>query len=216
MKQNGNALIIGILIGLVIAAGLFGAYYFGTQKNMQNFSASNPSSNTQITAPTSPAPTDQTANWKTYTSKVGKVSFSYPADWEITLNSNSGATTDDQAAISAFLTPANFQVGDARPGIIGILFVDNSQNLTLPEFEKKYSVNVPVGLYNSESKQMTIGGIDGSYSETMGRCDPNKCSQFVVSLPNRFIVFQNYNTGTQVPNQKEIFEKVISTLKVNP
>lgn len=56
MHQKGNIL-IGILIGLIVAGGLFGVYYLGTQKNKQSQTVTEPastiSSNTQVVQPIS-------------------------------------------------------------------------------------------------------------------------------------------------------------------
>ncbi len=80
-NEDGNALIIGILIGLLITGGLFGVYYFGINK-----SSTHPT--TQQTTPTvsTPRPIDQasikspTIDLRTYTDPQEKYNFQYPSN----------------------------------------------------------------------------------------------------------------------------------------
>ncbi len=81
MNQKGQGLIIGILVGLLVAGGLFGAYYLGIRNNKPQTQNPVVTSTTQQTVQPSPSSTpDPTANWKTYTNnKIGFV-IKYPAD----------------------------------------------------------------------------------------------------------------------------------------
>ncbi len=86
MRQRGNTL-IGILIGLLIAGGLLGAYYLGSTKNSQPQQNSNLADQPQTTPQSAKSSLaskifgkDETADWKTYTSQKFGVSFKYPGD----------------------------------------------------------------------------------------------------------------------------------------
>lgn len=96
MSQKGNALIIGILIGLLTAGGLFGAYYLGTSKNntsSQMELINNPKVNSQPQI--NPSPTqgfsqtgitsnsDETVGWRTFTESSIGLTFKYPSNWRV-------------------------------------------------------------------------------------------------------------------------------------
>lgn len=100
MDQRGHTLIIGIIIGLLLAGGLFGAYYLGSQTH-QNTSSESPaiiSVSPQPTSPLLPSP-NPTANWETYTNSSYHFSFKYPQDWHISL---------DQPNLVYVNSPTNF------------------------------------------------------------------------------------------------------------
>lgn len=80
MYQKGNIL-IGVLIGLLIAGGLLGAYYLGTSKN------SKPQPQNPIIAST-PQPTPITTTkerWQKYENEtlLAGLSIQYPPDWTV-------------------------------------------------------------------------------------------------------------------------------------
>lgn len=76
MNQKGSSLIVGVLIGLLIAAIVGVAYYFGTKSNQNsNTNAANtPSYNTASPAPTQPIPANTPAATPQPTSTTKKVS----------------------------------------------------------------------------------------------------------------------------------------------
>lgn len=80
-NQKGNFLLIIGVVVLVLVIGA-GAYYLRTRKPATIV----PSPTSVITSPTpqvtpTSSPTDETANWKTYTSEDASFSFKYPSDW---------------------------------------------------------------------------------------------------------------------------------------
>ena len=82
-SQSGNALVVGI-IGLLVASGLFGAYYFGTQQQSK-FNIPNPQESTTETPKqtplSSPAPESTNnipSNWTVKKSTLCSVSLSLP------------------------------------------------------------------------------------------------------------------------------------------
>ncbi len=98
LYQKGNALIIGILIGLLVAGGLFGAFYFGTQKNNSTQSSSQQSV-TSTVQPTSQT-TNQTsktsnipADWTTYNSSKYGYTLSYPKNFKHSPSPDTGTDT---------------------------------------------------------------------------------------------------------------------------
>lgn len=97
LNQRGNTLIIGILIGVLVAAGLFGAYYFGTKQHQPastSITTAVPSSPTvattqpvitQIPAQTTPSPTPAACNFEIQNYTSGQVVYglavNYSKDW---------------------------------------------------------------------------------------------------------------------------------------
>ena len=73
MKQKGFAPIF-VLIAVLIIAAIGGVYYFGTQK------VPTPVVTPQNTTP-SPILSDETANWKVFSSKEFEFSLKYPGDY---------------------------------------------------------------------------------------------------------------------------------------
>lgn len=92
MSQKGFVS-TAVLIVILVLMAIGGAYYLGTQKNLQtsvslnSVSPSNSPTPTQTAsvAPTSSSVTpDVPANWKIYTSTTEKASFGYPPEWIVT------------------------------------------------------------------------------------------------------------------------------------
>lgn len=72
MNQKGFA-VNYLIIGLIILALISGAYYFGKITNKPTISSQQQTTQTPFT--------DETPNWKTYTSQEVNYSFKYPSDW---------------------------------------------------------------------------------------------------------------------------------------
>jgi hypothetical protein len=84
-NQKGNALILGI-VGVLVTLGLFGAYYYGTQKRFespksQTIEVNNLSPIPQATPHASPS--NNFASWKTYINNKYKYSIAYPSTYSI-------------------------------------------------------------------------------------------------------------------------------------
>ncbi len=94
-----EALLIVVIAGILIVTG----WYVWKQKN--NSTTSNSQSSTLSSTPevykrTTSVPKD----WKTYTNKTYKISFSYPASWTIrtsTINKKSGEDTQNVYSLNA-------------------------------------------------------------------------------------------------------------------
>lgn len=87
MSQKGNTLVIGILIGLLIAGSLFGAYFVGTRK--QTTQPIYPVQSTQSIQPTSmPIPSNIPADWKTQIFNSEGFTISFPPNWEVEESGN--------------------------------------------------------------------------------------------------------------------------------
>lgn len=92
MKQKGQALIIGIIIGMLIAGGLFGAYYFGTLKNSKLEPANsviNPENQQVKNVPNPTQTSDDAVNsnvtevdWQTYSKTQYGFEIKYQPYWE--------------------------------------------------------------------------------------------------------------------------------------
>lgn len=83
-NQKGNGIIFGILIGLLLAGGLFAAYYLGAQSHSEDQKpAITQTNNTSPDSQSSSAPpadsNKEVTNWKTYEDE--ELSFKYPQGW---------------------------------------------------------------------------------------------------------------------------------------
>lgn len=77
--QKGFAL-LWILVGVIVVAGIAGgAYYLGRQASPKQ-----QTQNPVITSEATPAPIDETTNWKTYQDQKNLFEFRYPDTWEDT------------------------------------------------------------------------------------------------------------------------------------
>lgn len=84
-SSNKNVLIIFLIVFVIILISL-NAYLFMKLQNQPKAPVASPTPVVQ-TSPT-PSP-DPTANWKTYSSSLFKLSFRYPQDWFVEENANS-------------------------------------------------------------------------------------------------------------------------------
>ena len=84
MMQKGQVLIF-LLVGILIIAGIGGAFYLGRQTTPK--SSTIPAVTSQTPQPT-PSPSDETANWKIYSNRKLGVEFKYPAEYSIKEDSN--------------------------------------------------------------------------------------------------------------------------------
>lgn len=84
MPQKGSAF-IGILIGLVITAGLFGVYYLGAQKNT-----------TYPSLLLTPTPVPAKSTWQKYKSGqvLSGISIQYPSGWTVNYKKESNLSSD--------------------------------------------------------------------------------------------------------------------------
>lgn len=84
MNQRGNALVLGIIIGMILMGAIVGAYYLGVQKNQLVYNTTQTQSSTEISTKTVlPSPTMKPSNLKTYTNSRYGFSFEYPSEWTV-------------------------------------------------------------------------------------------------------------------------------------
>jgi hypothetical protein len=80
VKEKGNALIIGIVIGLVTAALLVGVFLLFNYKNVETPHAYPPLNSSSSPVSTSTPTSDPTLNWKLYENQSLGFSIKYPSD----------------------------------------------------------------------------------------------------------------------------------------
>lgn len=123
-NQRGNSLILGILIGLVVAGGLFAAYYLGLQKNPVTFlTASSPKPLIASPLPSS----DPAVNWKTYTNPKYSFTIKYPQFWHTYtgITWNNDPSSDFAHVDLSPDTPPSSPVGGVPNGVR--IFIDDPQ-----------------------------------------------------------------------------------------
>lgn len=137
MNQKGNALILGILVGLLIAAGLFGVYYFGIQKAATPTTttlATQPSSS-GITSPTPASSSDEASGWQTYQNSQYGFSFKYPNTWRIVDDLSKGGTIELYSYPSSKYSGSEpIMSGDAK---IEVAMLNNDHDDLLVDFATK-------------------------------------------------------------------------------
>lgn len=104
-NQKGFAPFL-ILVAILVVSGLVvGAYYFAKSQSAK--SEVTPSPNPVVTSKTPqstplPSPTDEIANWKTYTNSKYRFSFKYPSQWIYEESSDLGLGEDSERRKSGY------------------------------------------------------------------------------------------------------------------
>ena len=206
LMQKGNIL-VGILIGLAVAGGLFGAYYLGTRNNKPH--PQNPIITSTPQPLTSPSPSsDEAANWKTYTNKKYGFSIKYPQDWY----SYTGYAWNDNPKdnfshvdLSPDTPPQG--MGSGRPTGVRIFVGDkatdssfNTDNLNVYNYAKKVAIDPNSVRYD------TINGVQ--IVRTSGEPSAGNGGPSVFIAKNDVII----DIGAESMDEKA-FNQILSTFK---
>lgn len=197
MKQKGQVLIIGIIIGMLVAGGLFGAYYFGTLKNSKLEITNSVSNSENPQATTMPAPIqtpDETTSWESFTNKKYNYAIKYPAYWI----AFEGITPDEvtlelvpHAPVFGGLITILAYTGNLNPESVSITKVESERNITVGGKETKTQIGTDS--FSGKGTRIHVGPItkDGQ---------------------NYLFIF---TTGDQIakPEDIAVFEKILSTFK---
>lgn len=202
-KQKGFA---PILVVLIIAALAFGGfYYFGTQR---------PKTSPQIVKSTqviSTPATDETANWKTYTSTESKYTFKYPQDWNFPSGISHGCGSTISSPSSEKMSLTICELGD------------NTINSEADFLKKEQSVNL--GTYALVSQmQIKVNNYTGIETESQGPTGKYAApgvlnDQIDVTIYRPGFTFNTLSISFSMEDQsqfdqgKEIFDKILSTFK---
>ena len=119
--------------------------------------------------------------------------------------------------MNILLKPAN--QSEQFPSI-GIYALDNSQNLTVKEYDEEMSKDGPnPGLYsrfvaNKEiiAEEMVVSGIKGYFQKETG-CEPLPCSIFALSYNKKIYVAQVIYPGERNEQIGNVFNQILSTFK---
>ena len=192
-NQKGFTPIL-ILLVVVIMVGLSGGLYYFSKTNSPKPNA------TQVLAPSS-SPTDETANWKTYTSKENGYSFKYPSAWRIAEPINS--------PVEIYSWPSNKHydlVPDSEISI-HIQFQDNPSKLTIEAWFQQDWGNER----NKNNEQsILVNGIQAIRYTNKNLVRPLQYTS--VSFVHGDKV---YNISAKPPDSKylQVFDTIISTFK---
>lgn len=243
MNQKGFTPVLVLLIIALIGAGLFGAYYLGIQKSGKGDSPSvSPTPSGAVYCPQDVRacpdgsfvgrippkcefiacpPSEETANWKTYTSNKLGLSFRYPSDWKIEsetdydfagvkivssdYKADCGLTCIVEAGMDfeAFVYQGEIELNDIR------------SNKSL--LEEKY------WFYKKEQKDefgpiidFKIDGLDAIYQHQQR--DPLSASDWyfkyqALVVNKRAYLFRFNNTKDDEDKAAKIFMSILSTVK---
>jgi len=214
-NQRGSGLIIGILIGLVLAGGLFGIYYLGTQ---QNNTSTNPPVTSQTPAPaikSSSKPSNQPAatassSAKTYTSSKYKISFSYPNSYipyEMSQDKLFLTVTPDEkkAIVDCFAKDPSGCVNFSLS--INFNEEDKDKNQTLAEFVSAFTKSE-----SSKFNPITIAGLSALQYQSEG--SSTIVNSIFVDRGNTVLQIQGISALNKKENNAN-FSKLITTMKFN-
>lgn len=188
-----------ILSSLVTIFILVGGYFLFMSKSPK-YVPINPPMPTPSDVLASPTPiADPTANWKTYTNNVHKISFKYPTDWTLSSKDDqekfnaSVNLTKDEATIHMIFGVDG--IGGAGADYEGDSFVLDGNNVF------KYNAH---NTYNN--------------SQTIGITDSLKGSLGVLMLKKKTYILNlnypsKYNTSGESINLEQIFDQILSTFK---
>lgn len=219
-KQKGSALIF-LLVGILVAVGIAGgAFYLGRSTTPQPSPIPAVTSQTlQPTPSLTPIPTSEstssteTANWKTYEDRESGISFKYPADLVIQPYQFEGNKAFHPIIQ---LNPVNQKLDGPAPSRYAFAYWDNSDNLSLEQFERKYTGNSGIGpgLYSDKSITTTIAGVT-TYYQKDAVCEPVYCDRYTIPYKNKifsFVIFYNSNSEEKAA-KRTILNQILSTFK---
>ncbi|MDO8569964.1 MAG: PsbP-related protein [Candidatus Daviesbacteria bacterium] len=193
-KQKGLApLLLIILIAVVIAVGGYLIY----QKQNKPIVTPQPVASSVATS------SAETANWKTYTNYQLGISFSYPADWQVNEQLTKQLYYDGE--IQLFSKSKS----DTK---IAIFYVNNAQQLSLQELDKKLATytdasgSISPMFSSSDNKVVTFAGVSG-YLQDKYFCEPAYCRRYVLPLKNKVVDIIIFS------NQLQTQDQILSTFR---
>ncbi len=199
-----------ILIGTIIGvAGVW--WYMGNQTD----SSSDEANTTTTKVSTTSAKTDETADWKTYTSSGSIYSIKYPSGWLYTDKPTNSQCPDEDLV---FFAPNKDQLGicgSSFGGLIGIGKTATGDDLT--KIVGRYDPSI----YGDFTKtNVTVAGkkavkITGT-TKVSGEADSvklgTKIIDYVVDLNTQTLVL-NYGQDPTWDDNSKTFEEMVLTLK---
>lgn len=238
-NQHGNILVVGIVIGLLIASGLFGAYYFGTQQSKFNIqtpqeSATETAKQTSSSFPTPESTNNIPGNWTTKKSTLCNVSLPRPpkeapyitlgslnenmdggAFWQFSENDK---YSDDMFtySVSVFYENPEALGSGYVAGSVQITCSQNKDGLTtdtlLAAYEKKFTDGVYQGFKIKSKKEVNKWGKRvWEIKHTGGMFDENNPTYYFAT-PNH-IYSVNRVALSQNNFVKETTEKIFNNLQ---
>lgn len=148
----------------------------------------------------SPTPTSEpadqavdTSNWETYKSTDGIVSFQYPPS----------------------LTLRNFEWVFNQTPVMHFSSVNNEDNLSLEQLDKKYTKTTPEfgttspNLNSLENKQIIIGGVT-AYHQEKAFCEPTFCQRYIIQYGNKVYVLTYFSFHKNLLTKTDV-DAILST-----
>lgn len=185
----------GVLILLLVAGG---AYYLGMKNNGKPVQQTSELTSQVVSQPTQP--TDETANWKTYTDAKNGFSFKYPNDWDTYPFSGIMIIAPQDVVASA----KKLQGGvDGGKWMVSDLQVKQSSSTFTSD---AYQSIVP--------SKITVGGKEGTlYTITVTKPSPlgevgDKVLTVEVSVNGKFIQYDLLDAKYQ-----SVFNQILSTFQ---
>lgn len=198
--QKGFSSVI-ILIIILLSAGIVGAYYFG---KLSNKSTQSPPSQTQTPQPTLiPQPTstsDETTNWKTYTSNEYGYSFRYPNDWDAIVKGTSLIIAPQSIIADIKKIPGGFGGGK---GLVSALYVNKERVPTKSdEFQQVSSTQITI-----DGKNATLHVVTVTQESPLGK-PGDQVIQIEIPFDKGFIEYELVDT-----KYRSIYDQILSTFK---
>lgn len=193
-EQKGNILLVSLIVLFVAAISAAGYFYLSSSAKTPasvNTSAGKPAGQAKPDNTSStPTPSDETTNWKTYTNIKYNFSFKYPTSASMSETTSIREQNNQEAG--------QFQIFVQTSGLN---FVVDIQNLS-PSTNRYY-----LGSKFQETK--TINSIPWDTVTNSGYCDAGSCSQPLIAYQtiknNQRFVFIFNNTTTKTQLQQDIF-----------
>ena len=187
MNKKGNILIVILSILALVGFATAGYFYWQNQ---------NPKSQTPTVNPTKPTPvTDETANWKTFSSNKYQFSLQYPGTWETQVPT---PTNDfEKAGILEFIS-------DKALGAESFLEIMPTQGTS---FKLQTESIERHDWTNKSGSMIKVDGVDAFIQTGI---NSKGILQKVVIFENGQFIFKFY---TALANEPETFNKILSTFK---
>jgi hypothetical protein len=202
-------LIVVALVTALLAS--LGTYFVMSSNQNKQTQIINQNIPTSHPSPTAITPTTVLTN--TYSNERLGILFNYPTEWEVVEIDSKGEVMIDNSEIAQRIE-IQPKIHSGEGSVIFITYFDNPKNLTLEKLEEENigQIGMGPGIYSADNKEVTTAtGIKAYYSEKVA-CSPSGCQSYILPYKNKVFTLRS-SMNQVVPDQKEILDQILATLK---
>ena len=213
---NWKRIIIGVVIGIIlVGGGILGFYLY--QKNSEG---STPQQvNTPITASPSSKPSNETANWNTYTNTKYSYQIKYPSNWSVGAwpSNNTNLGTADYLTFIKITGQSLFAPNQV---IFNISFYPNSSNIPLKDFLQTGDINIyspaifefPTLENELARRKLTVDGMTKANFQDFEALSEGKTRLYVNTGENIILFYIEADTDS-ADSTENLFNQLLTTFK---